>query len=250
MIQTPDHTLKYSDFWQYRGRQSFWLTRQISYRLGAVLALFASRTGLTPRAVTTLSFLTGVGGACFVASQSGLPDFTAGIFLLVALHLAYGLDCADGVLARARRCTSRSGALLDKIADLLSSMLIPGILGIAAFGTQTAWADDFSHAFLIWWSMTPRLALTTITWLKEGMTPEIDRKFEEDNREHSTFWKLKKLAGNLQDDVVYRTGIAVSWAFGCYWDFILVFQGFCCLLLIVYLITSYRDIAASEHRRE
>lgn len=247
MIQPRDYTLTYADFWRYRGRQSFWLTRQVSYRIGAVLALVACRTGLTPRAVTALSFLTGVGGACFVASLPGLPQTTAGLFLLLTLHLAYGLDCADGVLARARRCTSRSGALLDKMADLLGSMLIPGILGIAAFGSQTAWADDFSHAFLIWWSMVPRLALTTVNWIKEGMTPDIDRKGSDDSREHNTFWKLKKLAGNLQDDVIYRTGIAVSWACGCYWDFILIFQSFCCVLLIIYLITSYREIAASEH---
>ena len=41
----------------------------------------------------------------------------------------------------------------------------------------------------------------------------------------------------------------MSWACGHYWDFILVFQGFCCLLLVVYLITSYLEIAASEKQK-
>ena len=248
-MSDPPPSLTYSDFWQYRGRQSFWLTRQLSYRVGAVLALVAARTGLSPRAVTALSFLTGVGGACLVAFLPQIPLPIAGLLLFIVLHLAYGLDCADGVLARATRTTSRSGALLDIMADLLGAMLIPGILGIAAFGGQTTWADDYSHAFLIWWSMTPRLALTVVTWLKESMTPEIDRKCSDDARTHSLFWKLKKFAGNLQDDVIYRTGIAVSWAFGCYWDFILVFQSFCCLLLFVYLVTSYRDIARSDAQK-
>lgn len=242
-----NHTaLTYADFWRYRGRQSFWLTRQLSYRLGAVLALIAARIGLSPHMVTILSFLTGVGGALIVAMQPALPLPLAGIFLFITLHLAYAFDCADGVLARATRRTSLSGALLDKCGDLLGAMMIPGILGVAAFGTQATWADDYSHAFLIWWSVTPRLALTTVTWIKEGMTPEIDRKGSDDARVHTLFWKLKKFAGNLQDDVIYRSGMALSWAFGCYWDFILVFQSFCCLLLIVYLFTSYREIAATE----
>ena len=238
--------LTYADFWKCRGRQSFWLTRHVSYRLGALLALIASRFGLLPRTVTILSFLTGIGGALFVASQPQMPLPIAGALLFIILHLAYGLDCADGVLARATRQTSRSGALLDKCADLLGSMIIPGILGVAAFNSQAAWADNFSHAFLIWLSITPRLALTTVTWLKEAMTPGIDRKGSEDMRLHSVFWKLKKFAGNLQDDVIYRSGMAVSWACGCYWDFMLVFQSYCGLLLVVYLITSYREVAASD----
>lgn len=242
----PAEALTYADFWRYRSRQSFWLTRQFSYRLGAFLALIASRVGFSPHTVTILSFLTGIGGSIFVAARPEMPLPIAGALLFVTLHLAYALDCADGLLARAMRRTSRSGALLDKCADLLGSMIIPGILGVAAFNSQASWADDFSYAFLIWLSITPRLALTTVTWIKEGMTPEIDRKGSEDVRRHTVFWKLKKFAGNLQDDVIYRSGLAVSWAFGCYWDFILVFQSYCGVLLVVYLITSYREVAASD----
>ncbi|HWB07027.1 MAG TPA: CDP-alcohol phosphatidyltransferase family protein [Verrucomicrobiales bacterium] len=238
--------LTYNDFWKHHGRQSFWLTRHISYRLGAVLALIAERAGLTPHAVTALSFLTGVGGACTVALLPDLSPWLAGLVLFLSLHLAYGLDCADGVLARATRQTSRSGKLLDKTADLIGAMMIPGILGLAAFGSQSVWSDDFWHPFLLWWSTTPRLALTTLTWLKEGITPEIDRKGAADGREHNLFWRLKKFAGNIQDDVVYRTGIAVSWATGHYWDFILIFQSFCFMLLVVYAVATFRELADGD----
>ena len=247
-MPNPPPALTYADFWQYHGRQSFWLTRNFSYRIGAALALVAARVGISPRGLTALSFLTGVGGACIVASLPDLSNLWAGLILFITLHLAYGLDCADGVLARATRCTSRSGALLDKMADLLGSLFIPGILGIAAFQNQAIWAENYYHVFLVWWSITPRLALTTMTWIKEGMTPEIDRKGADDAREHTLFWKLKKFAGNIQDDVIYRTGIAVSWAFGCYWAFVLIFQSFCCLLLVVYIVTSYRDIHGTEQK--
>ena len=202
--------LTYADFWKCRGRQSFWLTRQFSYRLGAFLAIIASRVGFSPRAVTILSFLTGIGGSIFVVSHPEMPLPFAGALLFVTLHLAYGLDCADGMLARATRRTSRSGALLDKSADLLGAMIIPGVLGVAAFSSQATWVNGFSHAFLIWFSITPRLALTTINWIKDGMTPETDRKGADDTRERTIFWRLKKFAGNLQDDVIYRSGLAVS----------------------------------------
>lgn len=243
-------TLTYADFWKYHGRQSFWLTRQFSYRIGAALALVASRVGLSPHAVTMLSFLTGVGGACAIALSPTMPALTGGIFLFIMLHLAYGLDCADGVLARATQRTSKAGGLLDKMADLLGAMIIPGLLGVAAFESQAKWTDDIFHPFLVWWSMMPRLALTTITWIKEGMTPEIDRKGADDQRSHTIFWRMKKFAGNLADDVVYRTGIAVSWAMGCYWDFIFFFQLLCFGMLVIYVITSYRDVAASEPPRD
>lgn len=78
--------------------------------------------------------------------------------------------------------------------------------------------DDFSHAFLIWWSMTPRLAMTTVTWIMEGMTPKIDRKRSDDLRKETLFWRLKKFAGNIADDLVYRTDSAVIWAFGSFGD--------------------------------
>jgi hypothetical protein len=238
--------LTYKDFWKHHGRQSYWLTRHISYRLGAVLALVAERVGLTPHAVTALSFLTGVGGACAVALLPDLSRWMAGLILFVTLHLAYGLDCADGVLARATRRASKSGGLLDKTADLIGAMMIPGILGISAFASHTTWADEFWHPFLIWWSITPRLALTIVTWLKESITPEIDRKGAVDARDHNLFWRLKKFAGNLQDDVVYRSGIALSWATGHYWDFIIIFQSFCFVLLIFYTVATFRELADGD----
>lgn len=245
-MTAPARDLSFAHFWHYHGRQSFWLTRHFSYRLGSWLALVANRLGLSPHTVTLLSFVAGVGGTVAVALAGGLPPAAGGVILFVALHLAYGLDCADGVLARATGRTSKTGGLLDKMSDLLGSMIIPGVLGVAAFQNQAKWTDDLFHPFLVWWSIMPRLALTTITWIKEGMTPETDRKGAEDAREHTLFWKLKKFAGNLQDDVVYRTGIAVSWGCGCYWDFIFVFQAYCLLLLVVYIITSYREVAAAE----
>lgn len=237
--------LTYSDFWKFRGRQSFWLTRHVGYRLGALLALIAFRMGLSPHCLTALSFLTGVGGAVIVGVV-GMSQFAAGILLLCALQLSYGLDCADGVLARATNRTSRSGALLDKIADLSGSLIIPGILGAEAFHQQNHFVPHSWYPFLLWWSLAPRAMLTMLMWLKDGMTPQIDRKGAVDTRPKTLFWRIKKFAGNITDDITYRTGLALSWATGCYWDFTLVFHSIGFLMLLVYIVSSVREIAAAD----
>ena len=78
-MSEPRTALTYADFWRYRGRQSFWLTRQLSYRLGAALALIALRIGLSPGTVTLLSFLTGIGGALLVERLFDVDEFSGAL---------------------------------------------------------------------------------------------------------------------------------------------------------------------------
>jgi phosphatidylglycerophosphate synthase len=59
---------------------------------------------------------------------------TAAGFLFVGLQLAYGLDCADGQVARATRTTSAGGAKLDLICDFLVQVSVLCVMGIAVSG--------------------------------------------------------------------------------------------------------------------
>lgn len=47
------------------------------------------------------------------------PGVTSAVVVLVVLQLAYGLDCADGQLARARRMSSEFGGWLDLTMDAI-----------------------------------------------------------------------------------------------------------------------------------
>jgi len=240
-----DGSLSYRDFWQFRGRQSFWLTLHCGYRLGAVLALGAYRLGWSPAVLTLLSFLTGLAGVLVVALGRFTP-VVEGLLLFVSLHLAYGLDCADGVLARATGRTSQAGFLMDKCADLAGSLVVPGVLGIAASGTADSLLPAGWHPFLLWWSLSPRILLTGLIWMKDSLSPQIDRRTEEDQRNPSFFLSVRRVAGNVIDDITYRTGIAVSWALGMYWEFTLGFQSLCFLFLVVYAMNSFRELKRKE----
>ena len=93
------------------------LTREFSQRLGACLAYAGYRLGLSPSAVTLCGTAVALGAcAAYAGAGGGMPAMVA---LLLAFQLAYGLDCADGQLARATGATSERGAWLDVGTDYL-----------------------------------------------------------------------------------------------------------------------------------
>jgi hypothetical protein len=135
---------------------------------------------------------------------------------------------------------------MDKCADLAGSLVVPGVLGIAAFGKADGLLPPGWQPFLLWWSLSPRVFLTGLIWMKDSLSPQIDRRTEEDQRNPSFFLRVRRLAGNVIDDITYRTGIALSWALGMYWEFVLGFQSLCFLFLVVYAMNSFRELRQRE----
>jgi phosphatidylglycerophosphate synthase len=101
------------------------VTRVLSQRIGAIAAYRASEAGLSPNQVTLASSaLVLLASLLYVVLPAGVAPT---VVILIALQLAYGLDCADGQLARARRMGSEFGGWLDLTMD-------------AIFGTVLAFA--------------------------------------------------------------------------------------------------------------
>ena len=98
------------------------LTQLLSQRIGAVLAWAAYRIGLSPSSVTLGGISTFLGGAVLYALLPAGPGATACCF--VVFQLGYGIDCADGQLARATHSTSRFGAWLDVACDYLRNIFL------------------------------------------------------------------------------------------------------------------------------
>ena len=236
MTDPPRPTL--SDYWAARARSSFWLTREVSYRLGAVLAWLLGRAGLTPNAVSSLSLLTAIAGlaAALWAFPPGVPQAIA---IFVVLNLSYALDCADGLIARAHGLGTRFGAFYDKFVDVLVLAAMVGMLGSAA-GDGRSGLIALPAALGVAFALGVRLALCALIWLREfeGQLPE---RAEEDMRPRSAGWRLRRGSGWVCDQVFYILVISVSWGCGRFWDALWIYHGTILLISGGYLAAIYRE---------
>lgn len=140
--------LVFADFWSLRySAGGDPLTRIFSQRLGAIGAYLSYRAGLTPSQVTLL------GGAVFAVGAwlyFSLPPGAASAFSCIALfEIAYGLDCADGQLARATAKTSVFGGWLDIAVDYARNVALAMALLLWLQKNQTLSLEATAGACLL-----------------------------------------------------------------------------------------------------
>ncbi|MFC2640602.1 MAG: CDP-alcohol phosphatidyltransferase family protein [Propionibacterium acidifaciens] len=97
-------------------------TRWVNRRGARLVAALAAASGLTPNAVSALSFLLSALGmvvllVCRPAAWVGLP-------VAVLLALGYLFDSADGQISRVTHAASRTGEWIDHVADAFRSPAI------------------------------------------------------------------------------------------------------------------------------
>ncbi len=103
------------------------INRYLNRPLASLVVRALFRTRVTPNQVTWAGFLIGLTGAVlFLAGTRG--GFLAGGLLV---QISSIVDCADGMLARARRQESEYGAALDIVLDRAGEF---ALLASAAFG--------------------------------------------------------------------------------------------------------------------
>jgi phosphatidylglycerophosphate synthase len=96
------------------------LTRAFSQRIGAILAFLGCRLSLSPNTLTTSGLVIASLAALLYTSPRTGSVFAA----LVLFQLAYGLDCADGQLARATGKSSRFGGWWDVAVDAINLLVL------------------------------------------------------------------------------------------------------------------------------
>ncbi|MFC0682445.1 CDP-alcohol phosphatidyltransferase family protein [Lysobacter korlensis] len=105
--------------------------RWVNRGLGRHAAALAHRLGLTPNAVTAISFTASLLG---MAVLIGLPAWSPAPAVAAALLLAgYALDSADGQLARLTRSGSLQGEWLDHVIDAIRLPLFHVAVAAALF---------------------------------------------------------------------------------------------------------------------
>ena len=232
-----------ADYWAARPRTAFWPTRELSYRLGAVLAFGLGKLQATPNVVSLLSLLTAVSGLC--GALWLLPfGLMQAVVIFVVLNLSYALDCADGLIARVHGSGSRFGAFFDKFIDVLVLSATVGALGSMAGEGQSQLVSlppELGVAF----ALGVRLGLCVLMWLREFEGGLPDRR-EEDLRERNFGFYARKGIGILCDQVFFITVISMSWAMGVFWDAVWIYHCLLALFAAGYLAKLYREEEGSE----
>lgn len=150
------------------GKGGFPWTRVVSQRIGAGVALVALRLRLHPSTLTWASVGVGVGSAGAAVVLLPTQRTLAGWLVLLGWQLAYGIDCADGQLARATGTTSVAGARLDLTADYAIHTATAATLVVASAGRLdplVAASAGMLHVFALFDEATGRsgdAALPTI----------------------------------------------------------------------------------------
>jgi phosphatidylglycerophosphate synthase len=239
MNDSKGESLDYQAFWSMGGKQAFWPTREISYRIGAVFALVAHRLGLTPNVISICSFLSSMGGL-FVGFF--LDGWLQLVVVVGSLQVGFGLDCADGCLARATGSGTVFGALLDKSLDAFMMIMIPVALWFAPGVDE---GRDHSVGMVLGAMISFRVTLTWFMVMKEEKMHKGDRlRFDE--RKRTLKWRLKRAVGSLFDEALYRLLLGVAFVGGWYQQFACFYCVIMFLMLVPYVIRSKREMELAE----
>ncbi len=234
----------YSHFWKLRGTSCFWISEHVGYRIGALLAVPANRLGLGPNSISVLSAIIGVGGTALVAY--GPFSRTSGAVLLgIFLLVANGLDCTDGLIARQSRRGSSFGALLDKLIDMISIIWVPGLLGASAMEKPEWILPPGWQPLALMFIVGVRPVYSTVSWLKDSQRYGMSRETKQ-VVPGGLGWRMRRLVGNIMDDVPWRIGTAASWGGGFFWEFSLAYSLASFLIFIPYLFRTKNDLCALD----
>lgn len=114
--------------------------RWVNRPAGRILAALSHQAGLTPDAVSALSFATTLSALALVALTPASP--LVGAVAAILLALGFALDSADGQLARLRGGGSPAGEWLDHVLDAAKHVLVPMAVLVAW------WRSDVDDVWL------------------------------------------------------------------------------------------------------
>jgi phosphatidylglycerophosphate synthase len=118
-----------------RNRGGGLFSETIDQRIGAYLSVAANRLGLPPTILSLGNLVIGLGtSVAVIALSHRMHDLhlVVGLAALVLWHVAYGLDCADGQLARVTGQASPAGKRIDILCDVaIQIALVAAVVAVA-----------------------------------------------------------------------------------------------------------------------
>jgi phosphatidylglycerophosphate synthase len=119
-------------------------SQAFSQWFGAAIAVAAHRLGLPPTALTVANLVLGLAASVTVVALAGpvatggASAWAVGLVALVGWQIAYGLDCADGQLARVTGRGSPAGARVDVLCDVAAQIALVTALSATAVAQRPA----------------------------------------------------------------------------------------------------------------
>jgi len=122
--------------------------------IAAPIVVLLVPTPVTPNQLTFLNLFLFAVAAVLLAL---LPGLRGGVIAVAVLQLSYVFDCADGMLARAKKLASPTGHLLDFLTDEIKAFLLVGGLAVRLW-LSGGWGPDATG----WAARDPRFLLAGI----------------------------------------------------------------------------------------
>ncbi len=189
-----------------RNKNGGFYTYHVSCRMGSVLAV-AIGPQVHPSTVTIAGLVVGMSASTLaIAAMAVRPAWVVGMIVLVGWQLAFGLDCADGQIARGTGKATRSGRRVDALSDFAGRGSV-----IVAVTTVVA---DRSHV------PAALLAVFAISWMVNLV---VFLLWEEDGARHSLLPSNNPIITGLKllrDDgfVLLVLGLGLAfWRRSLYW---------------------------------
>lgn len=122
----------------------------INQYAGLAIARLAARRGIHPTVLTLTSLVVGIAASIVGIIGADGETLIPGLVVLFGLQVAYALDCADGLLARATGTASDAGARLDALVDTAVRAAVVGVVLTFAF-TRSDLPPAAGAAFVVLW---------------------------------------------------------------------------------------------------
>ena len=164
------------------------VNRYLHNPIAATIVQVIKNTWVTPNQVTYISIFVGLVSAYIFSIGTVQAFFFAGIFLEVVLIL----DCVDGQLARAKKCSSDWGRFLDGIAGYIIYLaVLTGV--VIGFNQEYVTLAVFGLVTIFRGIAYDYCKLTMITMIEkgyDGSIKEISDTHSKISRNNSILWKV------------------------------------------------------------
>lgn len=129
-------------------------TRWVNRRFARYFAAGAVALGITPNGVTAISALCSLTGIIILLLAE--PTIVMGIVAALFFALGYGLDSADGQVARVTHSSSPAGEWLDHVVDAIRTpsihlAVLVGFIRHPGHFSLNGAPDGFPYGWQLWW---------------------------------------------------------------------------------------------------